>query len=213
MGSTAERGAAAPGCEVTALVIAHEILGLNAHIERMRDRFARYSCDVHTPALFEDPTRRFRHDEQRAAVGYLRRTGGVDAMAGRLIGVAESLRPRYRRVLALGFSAGATASWIAANSGVFDAVVCLYGSRIRDHLDLRPACPCLSLFAAVEPGFSPRRVAAGLAGTRNVTAEVYDCGHGFCDKDNANHDGDAAEHALTRAAAFLGLAPVGSCPA
>jgi dienelactone hydrolase len=188
-----------------AVVIAHEILGRNAHIGRMKNRFGRYHCDVHTPDLFDDPARYFRPGEQSAAYEHFMKKGGAVAMAARLSEFARTLRPRYRKIYVLGFSAGATSAWIAASEGAFDAAVCFYGSRIRDHTDLVAACPCLLLFAATEPSFSPGRMIDRLAGRKNVTTGLYDCGHGFCDLDSPNHDPEAAESALTRAAGFLNL--------
>lgn len=188
-----------------AVVIAHEILGRNAHIERMANRFRRYHCDVYTPDLFDVPGRRFRSSEQAAAYEYVMKTGGVVAMAARLSEFAGTLRSSYQEIFALGFSVGATSAWLAASDGAFDAAVCFYGSRIRDHTDLVAPCPCLLLFAATEPSFSPASVVDQLAGRMNVTTGLYDCGHGFCDLDSRHYDPEAAESGLLRAAGFLGL--------
>lgn len=190
----------------TAVVIVHEIFGLNAHIERVRERLDRYGCDVFAPHLLGSAERSFDRADEGAAYPSFMRAGGVAAMSRRLISFAESLRGRYDRVGALGFSVGATSAWIAAGTGVFDAVVCCYGSRIRDVTDLPVACPCLLLFAAHEPSFDPRNVVERVADRESVTAYVYDHGHGFCDRDSPNYDADAAEHALKWAIRFLGLA-------
>jgi dienelactone hydrolase len=181
-------------------VIAHEIAGPTIGADRLRT--AR-DCDIYTPNLLADPRQHFAPDQHEAAYASFMSTGGVTAMATRLSAVAERLRPRYRKVCALGFSVGATSAWIAASRGVFDTVVGIYGSRIRDHADLVPTCPCLLLFAAREPSFAPRDLIGHLAGAKNVTTVLYECGHGFCDPAGPNYDASAAEHALTRATEFL----------
>lgn len=184
-------------------MIAHEIVGPTIDADRLRTVLGARDCDIHTPNLLADPRQHFGQDQHEAAYASFMSTGGVPAMTTRLSAVAERLRPRYRTVHALGFSVGATSAWIAASRGVFDTVVGLYGSRIRDHADLVPTCPCLLLFAAREPAFAPRDLVTRLTGTRNVTTAVYECDHGFCDPAGPNYDAPAAEHAMARAAEFL----------
>jgi hypothetical protein len=91
----------APSDYRVAVVIAHEILGRNAHIDRMKSRFRRYHCNVHTPDLFEDPGRWFRSREQSAAYEYFTKTGGAVAMAARLSEFVGTLRPSSMPVPAL----------------------------------------------------------------------------------------------------------------
>ncbi len=186
-----------------AVVVAHEILGLTPHIDRLKSAFEQLGVDVYAPQLTEGPARVFAPSEQEAAYAHFNRLGGVVTMAARLNAFGTGLRSRYRKVAAVGSSVGATSAWIAASEGVFDAVVGFYGSRIRDYPDLAPTCPCLLLFAEREPGFVPRDLAGRLEDHDAVSTRIYSCGHGFLDLDNPNHDMVAAEDALAAARGFL----------
>ncbi|KDN24049.1 hypothetical protein DV20_01270 [Amycolatopsis rifamycinica] len=186
-----------------AVVVAHEILGLTPHITRMKTALEQFGVDVYTPQLTQGPARVFAPSDQEAAYAHFTRAGGVVAMAARLNAFGTSLRSRYRKVGAMGFSVGATSGWIVASEGVFDAVVCFYGSRIRDYPELAPTCPCLLLFAEREPGFDPLDLAERLEEQESVTTRLYPCGHGFADMDNPNHDTVAADDALATAKGFL----------
>ncbi|WP_433272065.1 dienelactone hydrolase family protein [Actinosynnema sp. CS-041913] len=167
----------------TALIVAHEVFGPNEHIHRMAEAVRRPEWTVSTPNFLP-------HDEiyplEQEALAYRRFTEelGVVALAEALAGHAASLRADHQRVLCLGFSVGATAAWLAGEA--FDAIVCVYGSRIRDYASHKPKCPCLAVFAEHEPDFTPRELVRRLAGP-TVAVELYDAEHGFCDEDSPRH--------------------------
>lgn len=185
------------------VVVAHEILGLAPHISRLKTSLEQLEVDVYTPNLMEGPPCVFAASEQESAYAHFTQAGGIAAMAARLAEFGTNMRSRYRKIGAVGSSVGATSVWIAASNGVFDAAVCLYGSRIRDYPDLVPTCPSLLVFAEREHGFSPSVLAGHLERHDTVTTRLYACGHGFIDIDNPNHDAVAAEDALTSTTGFL----------
>ncbi|MHC1789380.1 dienelactone hydrolase family protein [Solidesulfovibrio sp.] len=82
----------------------------------------------------------------------------------------------------LGFSAGATAVWLhAAGAGCHPAsrAVLFYGSRIRNHLALRPRCRVQAIFAEVEAAFDPKTLIAQIV-SENVTVHIEPgAAHGF----------------------------------
>ena len=188
----------------TALVVAHEVLGPNEHGERVAARFRRGGCTVLTPNFLTDGEV-YRSTDEKAAYASFTATLGVTGMADALESYARELRADYERVVCLGFSVGATAAWLASATGVFDAVACFYGSRIRDHADILPLCSCLAVFAAHEASFDPRALVERLSGRQHVTVELYDCRHGFCDEDSVHHDAEASRLAFRNAARMLGL--------
>jgi dienelactone hydrolase len=189
----------------TAVVVAHEIYGVNDHIEGVARRLRSFDCDVFTPGFLPSGVAQPREDEAAAYREFMRTTG-VATMAKELTHFLEGLRPRYRKVFCVGFSVGATSAWLASGTGVLDGTVCFYGSRIRDHLEIRPTAPCLLVFAEHEPGFSAPEVAERLRGRMNVTIEVYPCHHGFCDPYSPNHSAAHGQRAWEAALRFLGLA-------
>lgn len=55
---------------------------------------------------------------------------------------------------------GATIAWQCSQyDQLFTGVIGFYGSRIRDFLDMKPACNTLLFFSEVEASFNPREVA------------------------------------------------------
>jgi len=114
-------------------------------------------------------------------------TGGIDAYVRRLR-AALAADPAITALV--GFSAGATAGWIACGSVEahrLGAAVLFYGSRIRDHAALQPACPVRLIFAEYEAGFDPGPLVQGLA-ARGIPAElVQGAGHGFMNELSAKY--------------------------
>ncbi|WP_411079787.1 dienelactone hydrolase family protein [Streptomyces sp. cmx-18-6] len=188
----------------TALVVAHEIFGVNDHITVVADALRRYRCDVFTPD-FRPVPKAFGRAEEPAAYEDFMRNLGVEPMGRALARYAAELRPRYRRVLGVGYSVGATATWLAAGTGALDRTVCFYGSRIRDHLDVQPHGGCLLVIAEHEVSFSGAEFAARVAGRPGVTAELHACEHGFCDPDSPHHSPEHSAAAWRSAVDFLGL--------
>jgi dienelactone hydrolase len=197
------RSSGAPAHE-TAVVVVHEIYGVNAHIEGVANALRAYRCDVFTPSFLPADAVFSADDETRAYRDFLREPG-LERMAEALVRFIGDLRPDYRRVLCVGFSVGATCTWLASATAELDGAVCFYGSRIRDHAQLRPAAPCLLLFAEREPGFSVPEVAAALRHRRGVTVETYACGHGFCNPGSLSYDPVRARRAWESAVRFLRL--------
>ncbi len=118
-------------------------------------------------------------------------------------GFAAQLRPRYTRLFLLGSSVGATLAWLCENSGLYDGVVCCYGSRIRDYAHPPPACPTLAIFARHEKSFPPEAVESALSGIPGLQVETADAGHGFCDKYSDHFDLEAAPYAEKCIKGFL----------
>ncbi|MEU6154568.1 dienelactone hydrolase family protein [Actinosynnema sp. NPDC047251] len=168
----------------TALVVAHDVYGPDAHLRAMAEAVRGPGWTVSTPNFLPGGV---VHPHDREAEAYRRFTDevGVDAMARSLAAHAADLRTGHERVLCLGFGVGAAATWLASDA--FDSIVCVYGSRIRDHIGHVPRVPCLAILAGHEPGSDPCEVAGQITGP-TVAVEVVDAGHGFCDQDGLRHD-------------------------
>jgi dienelactone hydrolase len=186
----------------TAVVVAHEIYGVNDHIEGVARMLPSLPCDVFTPSFLPSGTVYGRENEALAYREFMQTTGVV-TMAKALTHFIEGLRPRYRKVFCIGFSVGATSAWLASEAGVLDGTVCFYGSRIRDYPEIRPTDPCLLIFAEDEPGFSVPEVAERLRGRTHVAIETYPCRHGFCDPYSPHYCAEHGQRAWDAAIRFL----------
>jgi dienelactone hydrolase len=82
----------------------------------------------------------------------------------------------------VGLSAGATAVWLhTAGAGCHpdSRAVLFYGSRIRNHLALRPRCRVQAIFAEIEAAFDPKTIIAQIV-SENVTVHIEPrAAHGF----------------------------------
>ena len=91
----------------------------------------------------------------------------------------------------VGFSVGATAIWLhTAGAGCHPAsrAVLFYGSRIRNHLDVRPRCRVRAIFAAQEAAFDPQDIAAQLVSDTVAVHIEPESTHGFMNPDSPGYD-------------------------
>ncbi len=159
---------------VARTLVATDIFGITPEAVRLAGRLC---PDPLLISAHEDPGLHF----QSEALAYERflAGGGVEAYARRLLLRLER-EPGIANLV--GFSAGASAGWIAAASPAareLRQAVLFYGSRIREHVALRPLCPVRLVFAEHEASFSPAGLVQDLV-AQGVRAElVPGSRHGF----------------------------------
>ncbi|MBU1230217.1 MAG: hydrolase [Proteobacteria bacterium] len=139
--------------------------------------------------------------EVEAHAAFIARTG-LDWYA-KVVG--ETLA-EYRPALAVGFSVGATALWIAL-AGLVSAPpahsVLYYGSRIREHAHLRPAGDLQLVFAEAEASFDPAELVTALRG-QGVAAELLPgTAHGFLNRLSPRFDAQAYAAEMARLRGLL----------
>jgi len=90
----------------------------------------------------------------------------------------------------LGFSVGATATWLVTaktHSTPIRQAICFYGSRIREYTDLEPLCPTSLIFPQREEEFSVEQIAQQLE-TKNRTEIIRTAyHHGFMNRVSRNY--------------------------
>jgi dienelactone hydrolase len=183
--------------------VLHEIYGINDHIVATCEEYFRKGYDVLCPDMI-GLDRPFAYDEEEKAYGHFMGNVGFASAAKAVEGLLRKQRGKYRRIILVGYSVGATVAWLCAGEeGLCDAVVCHYGSRIRDHADLAVTCRALLLFAAGEKSFDARRLARQLE-SGMVDAHVLEGKHGFCDRFSPNYREHASRAAEKLIDEFLG---------
>ncbi|MFD3508102.1 dienelactone hydrolase family protein [Nocardia sp. NPDC058666] len=173
--------------DTAAVVLVHEVFGLTDSMVDLAQRLCEATeATIYVPHLLDtDP---FDRADQTIAYERFMTTLGPAALAARVLDyTAARLAKHYDAVYCVGVSVGATAAWIASASEQFDAVLPVYGSRIRDHLDIRPAGRAHLVFAEHEPSFDPHELAPSLAAIDRVSVEVVPFGHGFCSADSPTY--------------------------
>lgn len=185
-----------------AIVVLHEIYGVNEHMQSVCKHFSRLGYDVICPNLLDrdDP-----YDYEEETVAYQDFVNlGFPHAAKRAMDTLEALRDKYRKLYIVGYSVGATTAWLCAQRpGVVGGVVGYYGSRIRDYLDHSPQCPVLLLFPAEEASFDVDALMDKLGEMERVTVRKYEGLHGFSDPQNKHCTPLAAQQALDDTIRFL----------
>ena len=174
----------------SAIIVLHEIYGINRHIEEVCQKYSDMGFDMYCPNLLkiEKP---YDYSQQDEAYNYFVRYIGFDVYQ-EVNALAQRLKPYYRKIILLGFSIGATIAWRCAEEGFYDAIICCYGSRIRDYMEITPKCPTLLIFAKNEKSFSAFEYAELLSNKANTKVEVLDASHGFCDPFCPDYNVEAA---------------------
>lgn len=93
----------------------------------------------------------------------------------------ETRKLTYDKVFVIGFSVGATIAWRCCENLKCDGIICCYGSRIRDYLQLEPCCPVQLLFAE-QDSFDVDSVMMKLREKSNVELHKLKASHGFMDQ-------------------------------
>lgn len=154
----------------TAVVILHEIYGINAHIKKVCREYSAEGYDVYCTNLLKRKTP-FPYSQQEDAYRSFIRNIGFDAYL-KVNQFLEELRPNYKALILIGFSVGATIAWRCSESGLCDGIIGYYGSRIRDYLSVVPKCKTLLIFAEDEQSVGPEELAFTDIQMRNTLVNI-----------------------------------------
>lgn len=177
----------------TAIIVLHEIYGVNRHMIEVCEKYAEAGYDVCCPNLL-DTEGSFTYAQQEDAYQYFKKNVGF-AIHIKVNEFIRQLRKEYEKIILLGFSVGATIAWRCTVDGLCDAMAGCYGSRIRDYLDVVPQCPALLIFADKDQSFQPDIYVNFLRNKANTTVHVLEGDHGFCDRHSQHYHPHSAERA------------------
>lgn len=161
-----------------AVIVLHEIYGINQYIHDLCSYYVSQGFDVYCPCLIH--RKYFSYSNVDTAYDHFMKVAGFDIWKD-IDSLAKSLRTKYDKVYIHGSSVGATIAWKCGVSGNADGIICCYGSRIRDYLDIEMKCRVLLIFAH-EDSFDVDSIAAVLMDKRNTQVHVLDGHHGFMDR-------------------------------
>lgn len=188
----------------TAIILVHEIYGVNGHMDTMRDKLSSLGVHVECPNLLHRETPFTYEEESLAYENFVQRVGferGVQQVRR----VAAELKQQYSNVGIMGFSVGATIAWLCSEDRNCDFVVGCYGSRIRTHLDVEPVCPMLLIFPTEEKAFDVQTLLDALQNKNNpqIQVEQFQGGHGFIDPYSPHYNKVSEEEAWSCMESFL----------
>ncbi len=160
----------------TALIVLHEIYGINKHIDEVCHAYHMEGYDVYCPNLLQEKGP-FTYNEVDEAYGYFMNHIGFEIYI-EINQEIEKLKKRYEKVFVIGFSIGATIAWRCSENNLCDGVICCYGSRIRDYLSVLPKVPVLVAFAKHDT-FQVHPIAQILKEKEKTDVHIMDANHGF----------------------------------
>ena len=183
------------------IIILHEIYGINDFIRVTCAGYHAKGFDIYCPDMLSK--NHFAYHETERAYAFFNSKVGFDYYS-QIEALLEALRPAYDKLYVMGFSVGATLAWRCCTSQLCDGIICCYGSRIRDYMNLSPACPVLLLFA-LEDSFNVNDVAAALRRKAKTKLCMFPAKHGFLDPYSQHYNKEQAQAANKQINGFLGI--------
>ncbi|MDQ0243182.1 dienelactone hydrolase [Bacillus fengqiuensis] len=187
-----------------AIVLVHEIYGVNEHMKYMQKRLSLLGIHVICPDLLhKEPP--YKYAEEALAYQNFVQNIGFEYGVQQVNQAIAKLKQQYQRVGVVGFSVGATIAWLCSENKMCDFVIGCYGSRIRNHTDIEPACPTLLIFPTEEKAFDVHTLVETLKKKeyRDLKLKSFPGVHGFIDSFSQNYHEVSAVKALQCIDEFL----------
>jgi carboxymethylenebutenolidase len=188
-----------------AVVVVQEIFGVNPHIRRVTDQFAKAGFTAMAPALFDpvqpdvelgyDDTGVSRGRDYAAGLGFERALQIVSASA-------RWLRESGHRVGVVGFCWGGTVAMLANTRQGLTSVT-YYGGRSVPFLGEPARAPMLFHFGEQDPLIPAEDVQKHREHHPDATVHIYPAGHGFNCDERRDYAPESAASAWERTTAFL----------
>jgi carboxymethylenebutenolidase len=206
-GHTFSAYVAGPENAKKALVVVQEIFGVNKHMRRVCDDFAKEGFRVVCPALFDRAQRNVELNYEQADVqNGLALRAKIDAGKTLLdILASAAALPKGAKRGIVGYCWGGTVAWHGATrSMAFNAANCWYGGGVHAAKDEKPNCPVQMHFGEVDQSIPMPQVEEIRAAHPEVEIFVYKgAGHGFGCEDRASYKPEDAKLADERTLAFF----------
>lgn len=171
-----------------AIIVLHEIYGINPHIKKVCEHYLAAGFDVLCPN-FANTDDHFEYSREEEAYRYFVDHIGFELMTCEVEKILYSAQRNYKKVFLLGFSVGATAAWICSGlESMANGVICYYGSRIRDYQFINPQCPVLLIWPKEENSFNVSELVNALKGKHFVSSHMLNGKHGFSDPFSKNYN-------------------------
>ncbi len=195
------------GEPIAALVVVQEIFGVNAHIRRVTDGYARDGFLAVAPAVFDRIERNVELDYEGAdmekARSFVPRLDMEKALMDVEAAMQYAAASTGKQVGVVGYCFGGSVAWLAAARLHPAAAVGYYGGQIARFAGQKLECPAMLHFGRQDAHIPASDVEKIQAAHPEIEVYWYDAGHGFnCDA-RASYNPEAASVARERSLAFL----------
>ncbi|CAN5318357.1 dienelactone hydrolase family protein [soil metagenome] len=191
------------------LVVVQEIFGVNAHIRRVADGYAKDGFHIIAPAIFDRAERGVDIGYEKADVDRgvaLRHKINTDHMLADIAAAVNALEDDGK-VGIVGYCIGGSLAWLAAaRVPGLAAAVGYYGGAIAANIADKPLCPVMLHFGELDGGIPMSDVAKIKAAVDPKVVQVFTyagAGHAFNRDGNHAHHEPSAKLARERTLKFL----------
>lgn len=196
-----------PGGPIAGLVVVQEIYGVNAHIRRVTDGYAKDGFFAVAPALFDRIERgvelSYEGADAQKAFRFIPRLDVEKALADVEAAMKYAAASTSRKVGVIGYCWGGSIAWMAAARLTPAAAVGYYGGKIAKFATEPLTCPVMLHFGRQDQHIPASDVEQIHAAHPEVEIYWYEAGHGFnCDARDS-YNPEAARIARERSLAFL----------
>ncbi len=192
---------------IAGLVVVQEIFGVNAHIRRVTDGWAKDDFLVVAPALFDriEPNVELGYEgaDLQRAMSFIPRLNVENSVLDVRAAMDYVAKATGKKVGVVGFCFGGTLAWLAATRMPVQVAVGYYGGRISQYAEEQPHCPVMLHFGRHDAHIPAEEVEKVHRAHPEVEIHWYEAGHGFnCDA-RASYNAEAAASARDRSLRFL----------
>ncbi|KXG09799.1 hypothetical protein AT864_01968 [Anoxybacillus sp. P3H1B] len=181
-----------------AVVLIHEIYGINDHMKYATQMITAQGYDVYCPNLLNREA--FHYNGEKETYQYCRNEIGFEQAKQ----FSATLKKKYETVVFWGYSVGATVAWLCSEyDGIGAAAIGYYGSRIRDYTDLRPKMSVRLLFAEQEASVDVHQLTERLSCTSGVNIERGEGAHRFANPFSRFYHPESEKRALDWSFKFI----------
>ncbi|MCI0764140.1 dienelactone hydrolase family protein [Bacillus sp. TL12] len=187
-----------------ALIVVHEIYGVNEHMQDIISNFSSTLVDVFCPNLLQLDSP-FHYDDEQKAYSHFMQNVGFQHGKENIEEMIETLSKTYSYIGLIGFSIGATISWLCSNNPKVQSIIGCYGSRIRDYSYMIPTCPTLLIFPETELNCSVSSLITTLQEQNNPSLHIKQLPgeHGFLDPYTVKYNKESTKQAYKIIDSFL----------
>lgn len=187
-----------------AILLIHEIYGVNDHMKFMKEKLSKLEADIICPNLLSKDVS-YSYEEEGMAYQNFVQNIGMDEGSRQITNMLIQLKQEYEEVGIMGFSVGATLSWLCSENNLCNFVIGCYGSRIRDYVNRSPVCPTLLIFPTKEEAFDVDYLINSLKQKREPLLEVkkFHGFHGFMNPFSQTFNKESADQAFQIISKFL----------
>ena len=187
----------------TAIIVLHEIYGINNHIKDICETLVKEGNDVICPNLLLSNQTFSPVEEAIAYSNFIQNIGFRSAQQQLENSLLEILN-NYKYRFIVGYSIGATLAWLCSQrEGFYNGVVGFYGSRIRDYKDVFPKCPVLLFFPKKEEAFDINRLIQGLSAKDDIKIVQVNASHGFTNPSSSKYCPEVSEETIKETIEFI----------